>query len=100
MQNVTGINNGAFKKNRQATSKEDCLCSNEGKKPFVASQKIAKRAMLAKFLKYETLGIKPDINWTASGMTFGSFSATKSAKFSRCPPKLQKASNQLSFSSC
>jgi hypothetical protein len=64
MQNVTGINNGAFTKNRQATYKEDCLCSNEGKKPFVASKKkkIAKRAMLAKFIKYVTLGIKPDIN--------------------------------------
>jgi hypothetical protein len=56
MQNVTGINNGASTKNRQATSKEDRLCSNEGKKPFVASQKaMAKRAMLAKFLKYVTL---------------------------------------------
>jgi hypothetical protein len=63
MQNVTGINNGAFTKNRPATSKEDCLCSNEGKTTFVASKKIAKRAKLAKFLKYVTLGIKPDINF-------------------------------------
>ncbi len=64
MQNVTGINNGASTKNRPATSKEDYLCRNEGKRPFVASKKkIAKRAKLAKFLKYVTLGIKPDINF-------------------------------------
>jgi hypothetical protein len=63
MQNVTGINNGASTKNRPATSKEERLCSNEGKKPFVASKKIAKRAMLSKFLKYVSLGIKPYINF-------------------------------------
>jgi hypothetical protein len=63
MQNVTGINNGAFTKNRQATSKEDCLCRNEGKNHLLPQKKIAKRAMFAKFLKYVTLGIKPDINF-------------------------------------
>jgi hypothetical protein len=69
----------------------------ERTKRFVASKKIAKRAMLAKFLK---CGIKPDSNLTAPGMTFGSLSANKSTEFFRCPLKLQKASNQLSFSSC
>jgi hypothetical protein len=87
MQNVTGINNGAFTKNRQATSKEDCLCSNEGKNQTICclKKRIAKRAKLAKFLKY---GIKPGSNLTAPGMTFGSLSANKSAEFFRCPPKL------------
>ncbi len=89
IQNVTGIKNGAFTKNRQATSKEDCLCRNEGNKPFVASKKkIAKRAMLAKFLKYVTLRIKPYSILTSFGMTFGSLSANKSTEFFRCPPKL------------